>query len=83
MNNTNYLFLGRATGVIWKYALSNLFATATIDNANYNFAAVNANSSGSCRPPPRPLHPEPRARHPPTRSAVTKNADLFIINDLF
>lgn len=46
MNNTNYLYLGRMTGVIWKYTLSNLFATATINNGDYNFAAVNASSSG-------------------------------------
>ena len=47
MANTNYLFLGRFSGVIWKYALSNLFSTVTINNGDYNFAAVNANSSGS------------------------------------
>ena len=46
MNNTNYLFLGRATGVIWKYALSNLFATATANDGNYNFAVVNASPNG-------------------------------------
>lgn len=46
MNNTNYLFLGRNTGVIWKYALTNLFATARVDDGNYNFAVVNADPWG-------------------------------------
>ena len=46
MNNTNYLFLGRNTGVIWEYALTNLFATARVDDGNYNFAVVNADPWG-------------------------------------
>ena len=46
MANTNYLFLGRFSGVIWKYALSNLFSTVTINDWNYNFSAVNADPWG-------------------------------------